>query len=1229
MIDKSDSKPTCCPCSSFDTPSLVISALLSFEKTQRLIEWIRGDYYQIEGVVNFEKISSSAESERTCHRLEKNSSRCKRRVSAAYCILNAIRDACRIFLEKEQYLASDGPPHEMPPVPVHNVSQVEFQSYDEAFPSLSSTASQNTEPNVLKPKQKKNDFIANIARLTNVDDSRLCVNSQAKREVKVKVKRRITPAKIQTNEEPKAWGNISSLSNSESGQSEIFRNVTVSSSESKISTRPKIWTDKVTSGSVGAFANASMQQYTGAATKTSLESQNIAKIKEIVEKTAPVSLLRYSEEREMLMNNTVFVYCEIIQIQLAPSVAVELQLMLRLLSVSEKNTPTNRATSEKCQSLTSLFVDHDSCRQFAVLVLTRLKFLILNIDQEILSKLLGIRVFVELMPELAREIKQNVEFHRNSLISKGEYRPQDGRYSGMVSGTNTILTLPFQQERDSRHNYQSRELASIYNNREKCRDTFLSQLRAFQQMKVTLMNPEQIQRSFDRIKVSLLRMKSELLPSNTSWFVEFFTEMLLQIGLVPMQELDDDILKNVADKNRLQKLHNRFTSKVAQKNRSIKLLVLTDSAPKSNSSPDHLFMGHQEFFFIFLNTVDSHSLNHHLKRRLVNLILSKSSSNELKDVELRINELKMLAKFLGMLVFSPNWDIDEISITDTANFSLITPTIPVNSIIEEAYNNGKLVLVLPWILSYLWMMSWDRASMKLRYYKYTFGILRYIHRSIMNVVSEECSHLAKNLFIIGLQLDLFFSDVVGLSEIESQEEWKRPCPAYNRNKNTLDASALTLSKQYLFSASVHFDDLHKLVIDIESNGRLMSAPGASKKLRPQPLSNLPKDLLPSNTSERFDTLDPFDFEKLQDFMIRSPLANGLKSQSKLADKFFHQHKQINQICDFVISFCIEHVVSKSWLEKNILPVVEQIVVGFAEKTNIKHPVDLDWYLTHLQMIEREVWIVFSYRSQTILKNYVLRAMDALTPIYVDHRVKDIAITLAINHALEKGNVQTASVIRFKAKRVIDKLLDDDNMTLKTPTPKLLSTCDLAAGANLLHDIHKLIEKLEASYNFLNTLSKNAFCTNDFSDEIHHICNEMKSLDDIFYEHDASLRVLVTTLVQALAKMIQLWVNDENVRSNTDGKFFKEIVDLIYVLPSRGLISNDSFLLGSLVANPSVLSSILQLDIDASWVRENIIRNELMNKIELVQGFTVVLESHLISQETASMLISFLNDMRVI
>jgi hypothetical protein len=71
-------------------------------------------------------------------------------------------------------------------------------------------------------------------------------------------------------------------------------------------------------------------------------------------------------------------------------------------------------------------------------------------------------------------------------------------------------------------------------------------------MRGTVLNPTQVQRSLDGIQQALRQMMSNLLSSNIPWFAELFTDLLLHIGLVPTQELDADILKNVTDKDRLQ-----------------------------------------------------------------------------------------------------------------------------------------------------------------------------------------------------------------------------------------------------------------------------------------------------------------------------------------------------------------------------------------------------------------------------------------------------------------------------------------------------------------------------------------------------------------------------------------------------------------------------------------------------------------------------------------------------
>jgi hypothetical protein len=465
-----------CPCSSFQHPHDVILALSSYEKTQILTQWIQGFSSLKSNVgVDFEK--SPLLEPYICQGVDESNRKCKRRIGAAYCVLNAIRDALRIFLDKEPRLTSDAAEEEMNPLT--NSSKDDPQSYEESFPSLSSTVGQSKPTVILKPKQKKNELTAKANGISNVYSSRLSggINDKAMREAQVKLKRRITPAKVTIQESKRSWGNISRLPNTcsnNNAHSEMLLNPKISSMQSTISRMDKIMSD----GEV-AFANATMQQKKAIGfTKESLilhSQKSRSKINSLGKKDIPVSVPKFSQETENLMNNTVRVYCTIIQSLLVPSVAVELQLMLRLLTVSDKVSPTiNRATAQKGQkSLAHLFIDHDSCRQFAVRVLTKLKYLILNIDQEILLKLLRIRVFVDLMPELAKEIRRNIELHQTTLLSKGECLSQDGRYySGLVSGTNTILTLPFQQDRDSRHNYQSRALSSIYNNREKCRGKF-------------------------------------------------------------------------------------------------------------------------------------------------------------------------------------------------------------------------------------------------------------------------------------------------------------------------------------------------------------------------------------------------------------------------------------------------------------------------------------------------------------------------------------------------------------------------------------------------------------------------------------------------------------------------------------------------------------------------------------------------------------------------------------
>ena len=65
------------------------------------------------------------------------------------------------------------------------------------------------------------------------------------------------------------------------------------------------------------------------------------------------------------------------------------------------------------------------------------------------------------------------------------------------------------------------------------------------------MSTQDADRAIARIKTESQNIVSGLSEGNVVWFADFFVELLLQIGLAPAEETDEDILE-IADKEKLQ-----------------------------------------------------------------------------------------------------------------------------------------------------------------------------------------------------------------------------------------------------------------------------------------------------------------------------------------------------------------------------------------------------------------------------------------------------------------------------------------------------------------------------------------------------------------------------------------------------------------------------------------------------------------------------------------------------
>ena len=265
------------------------------------------------------------------------------------------------------------------------------------------------------------------------------------------------------------------------------------------------------------------------------------------------------EADEATLGRLVDIYTTLILNQLVPSVPLELHLLVRLLSLNVKAAgidspgPPLDAEGEEGVVFRDVFCSEKSCRVFAAQVLRKIENPILSsLGGVILRKLIVLPPFKKNLPDIVGNLKRISE-DRGSHLDKAD--PLEGAVAAMsISGaSNTpFLTVPFDEDRDSRHNYRSRDRTLLFNNREESRDKFMFQLRAFQEIRGTVLDPTQANVYISDIKIACREMIQGLLPGNFDWFSGLFTDLLLQIGLVAVEETDKDVLKQVADKDRLK-----------------------------------------------------------------------------------------------------------------------------------------------------------------------------------------------------------------------------------------------------------------------------------------------------------------------------------------------------------------------------------------------------------------------------------------------------------------------------------------------------------------------------------------------------------------------------------------------------------------------------------------------------------------------------------------------------
>ena len=478
-----------CPCKDYQSIERIVESLDSTDQIHNILEWLAGS---LESNNNNNKAGGN-DYRLSCQAV--SNVRCRNRASTSLSILKAIRESCSHFLATGNSTPAQ-------------TTQAKPISYEETFPALGARTTQQQQqqqPSTIAVRRKHKKQQNNQTKKQHQG------RGQPKRRVQL----------VGVNPSSHTKGNIAMLPSEPLTERQDTPIGKCEEPSSLLVPRQ--------------IQNETSSRASTPASETRTDSKPVAQSTE-PPVDLPVTRIR----------NLSRVFSSLVLNQLVSSTPAELQFIVQLLSL-----PPTAATPQKTEPhlLGELFATPHHCHCFASEAFSRLKSVLAALDPKLVGRLIGSPPFLKHLAELSEELKTSLEKREEEML-RWETREGSSFVVG-ASVTQPLFTQQFDPERDSRHKFKSKEEAASFKNREESRDAFLYQLRFFQGVRGNTLNSAKLQESMQSIGKAAANIVENVRRSNMHWFVEFFCDVLVQIGLVPMEETDQDLLR-LTDPNKLQ-----------------------------------------------------------------------------------------------------------------------------------------------------------------------------------------------------------------------------------------------------------------------------------------------------------------------------------------------------------------------------------------------------------------------------------------------------------------------------------------------------------------------------------------------------------------------------------------------------------------------------------------------------------------------------------------------------
>ncbi|NXD70823.1 CDAN1 protein, partial [Eolophus roseicapillus] len=678
-------------------------------------------------------------------------------------------------------------------------------------------------------------------------------------------------------------------------------------------------------------------------------------------------------------------YSSCIAENLVPNIFLELFFVLQLLTSKGTSTAedgdSDLEVNERNESGRQHFRSVHNCVYFAVQVL--------DYQYEIISRLE--KGMLKLLAENERIASFSPSLHERL---RRAYESSTAKVSLLLPCS--VQSVSFQPETDNRSNFPSDRAFHIF---KKQRDIFYELLREWED------NHEKTAWDFERVLGNRIRAMMAHLSAtcNHSHFARLFQKQLIQMCKGPVgggaslgDTPDQDVLNMLGFDNlsRLKRLQERF--------------VVPQSIRGPCPAPS--FPGCQQFFRDFILSAGSYQFNQHLMDSLCLKILELNGltlvEHEHSDGEADMDEqdekkrftvvllsLRLLAKFLGFLVFLPYRTVEQPTrdLQDSA-VALRNQTLPVLDVLKllrQSIQDHRSILTIPWIVEYLSLV--DHIAPFLDYYRKVFCLLLRVYRLMVLSEDKEMSFLNKLLILAVLGWlfqvpsvpeELFFTTDVRQEGLMMDTV---------TSAQALDSVPL-VDQQLLYTCW----ELRKLLASFVAGSGAKNG-GFVRKITPTAAESLaPK----ASVSQR-------------------------KLQVELEQAFFHnQPPSLRRTVEFVAervgSNCVKHI--KATLVAELVQRAEVMLQDKVKEEDANHDKLLEEVCTHLYEEGAQALI----KGREFCKKKGPEAVRVLLPEETSAAVLSCAEDIAVDLATEKAcgwlSANIAALIKREVKATFNRML---------------------------------------------------------------------------------------------------------------------------------------------------------------------------------------------------------------